>query len=68
MNFLATKQEQRLFLMQAHKNVLTLKENQKENLLKPAYQISNKDIQELLGDSSAFSSDEFEGYIEKLQK
>ena len=53
--------------MQADKNVLVLKNEEKEMLEKDIKDLDPDELNTLIGDSSAFSSENYEPYIDELQ-
>ena len=60
MKFLTTQAERRFVRMQADKNVLVLREGEKSLLEMDPGDLSQTERNALIGDSSAFSSDDYD--------
>lgn len=66
MKFLTTQAERRFVRMQADKNVLVLREGEKSLLEMDPGDLSQTERNALIGDSSAFSSDDYDAYVDQL--
>ena len=66
MKFLTTQAERRFVRMQADKNVLVLREGEKSLLEMDPGDLSQTERNALIGDSSAFSSDDYDAYVNHL--
>ena len=66
MKFLTTQLERRFARMQADKNVLVLREGEKSLLRMDQGDLSQTEVKALIGDSSAFTSEDYDDYIENL--
>jgi hypothetical protein len=64
MKFLTTQTERRFVRMQADKNVLVLKKGERSLLEMDPGDLSETERNALIGDSSAFSSDDYCVFIE----
>ena len=63
LKFLTTKRERRLVRMQADRNVIQLKSNEKSLIMSQKAK-SHAEISKLHGDSSAFESDDFVPFLD----
>ena len=68
MKFLTTQRERRIVKMQADKNVLTLQEDDKHKLEEDPEDLSPNELNKLIGDSSAFTSDDYGDYIMEIKE
>jgi hypothetical protein len=66
MKFLTTQAERRFVRMQADKNVLVLREGEKSLLEMDPGDLSQTERNALIGDSSAFTSDDYDAYVDQL--
>ena len=60
MKFLTTQTERRFVKMQADKNVLVIREGERDLLEKDPGDLSETEVQALIGDSSAFTSEDYD--------
>jgi hypothetical protein len=67
MKFLTTRNERRIIQMQADKNVLTLKEEEKGKL-EHLDELSENELNFLIGESEAFTSDDYLPFLDKLKE
>ena len=54
--------------MQADKNVLTLQDDDKQKLEEDPEDLSPNELNKLIGDSSAFTSDDYGDYIMEIKE
>ena len=66
MKFLTTQTERRFVKMQADKNVLVIREGERDLLEKDPGDLSETEVQALIGDSSAFTSEDYDAYVDSL--
>ena len=66
MKFLTTQAERKFVRMQAYKNVLVLKEGERSFLEMDPGDLSETARNALIGDSSAFTSEDYDAYIDNL--
>lgn len=67
MKFLTTQRERRIVKMQADKNVLTLEEGEKQKLEEDPEDLSQTELNKMIGDSSPFTSEDYADYITEIK-